>query len=361
MSENTATEPAASSNASEVKESLSPDSWAIKRAKELEARTKPPSQPTATPTETTEAQAEVTEPATQEPAPEEDVLSKLGIDSSEKLDAVIEALTKQEGNKSRLLDRLKELNAERKAEKTRAEQLQEELQRIRAEQPKAESNPYATVTDAEKIAALEQQSADVLDWADELLAVNELAGANDPVYDRQGNPVTFDGKQWTKLMVRDAMRNAKNALAKHLPAQRKAVEAIGKREELKRALMEQASKELPWFAKEDDPVKQKYEAMLKEVGIEQIEATVPDAAPRLRHALAHAANSLYGRKVIADSGIGRKPSLTPPSNPGSGAAKSSQPEARVSAALRELEQRYKTTGSEADYIAFRAAQRTNRV
>jgi hypothetical protein len=367
MSESTTTETAASSNAGD-KESISAESWVFKREKELQARAKtPPSQVPATPKEEKQPEAtpEVQEPSAKEQHEEpnasegEDVLSKLGIDSQEKLDAVIEALTKQDGNKSRLLARLNELNADRKAQKTRAQELEEELKRIKSESPKpTEQNPYAKIKSASEIESLETQAAEALDWADDILAVNEMSGANDPVYDRQGNPVLVDGKPWTKIMVRDAMRNAKNALAKHLPAQRKAIEAESKRTELGKALMEQATKELPWLSQENDPVKAKYDALLKDVGIEAIENSVPDAAPRLRHALAHAANSLYAPKVVAGGVQGKTPSIKPPSNPGSGAAKSSSPEARMSASLKEALQRYQKSGSPEDYVTLRTLQQS---
>lgn len=348
---------------------VSPENWTFRRAKELEARAPkaPPAKPTATPEEETPAPAAASTPETEnesqeQPEGNDDVLSKIDLDSlsEQQLHAIADKL------KSRAISRYGELTAKARSEAERVKQLQEELDRVRSEIPKAaEQNPYAAIKTPDELAAIEQQSAEVLDWADDVLAVNELAGANDPVFDRHGRPIEYDGKQWTKLMVRDAMRNAKNALAKHLPSQRKVLEATTKREELKNALLQQAQKELPWLAKDDDPAKKGYEELLNAVGIEQIEASVPDAAPRLRHALAHAANSIYARKVVENSGVGasapKKPSLTPPSNPSSGAARSSSPEARVDAQLKEALMRYQQTGSESDFVKLRTLQRNKRV
>lgn len=69
--------------------------------------------------------------------------------------------------------------------------------------------------------------------------------------------------------------------------------------------------------------------------------------------MAHAANSIYGRRLVKDSPSGVQ--LTPPRTNASSAPKVSRT-GKNKKALTDLSNRFKATGNRDDYVNYRAKQ-----
>ena len=84
----------------------------------------------------------------------------------------------------------------------------------------------------------------------------------------------------------------------------------------------------------------------------------PDVAAQMNYIIAHAANSLYGRTPVADSPT--SPKLNPPKTGTTSASQSEIPVKKSAKALKDLSQRFKTTGTKNDFITLRTLQLKNR-
>ena len=128
---------------------------------------------------------------------------------------------------------------------------------------------------------------------------------------------------------------------------------------MKKTFAEQAEAELPWMKGEDNDTRRKYEAMIKDPRFVAMEESVdPEIASQLNYIIAHAANSLYARKPIAEKNIPGR--LTPPSNATSSAGTPEKTASKSVKALKEISQRFKTSGSKGDFINLRTLQLQNR-
>ena len=68
-----------------------------------------------------------------------------------------------------------------------------------------------------------------------------------------------------------------------------------------RAFEEQAKQELSWLQGEDNDTRKQYESMLSDKRFIDLQDKVdPDISAQLPYLIAHAANSMYGRKLIQD-------------------------------------------------------------
>jgi hypothetical protein len=76
--------------------------------------------------------------------------------------------------------------------------------------------------------------------------------------------------------------------------------------------------------------------------------------------VAHAANSIYGRKLIDMDSKPKSPAINPPSTPSTTAAAPERTESRTEKTVKDIESRFKQTGSASDFIALRAAQISKR-
>ena len=84
----------------------------------------------------------------------------------------------------------------------------------------------------------------------------------------------------------------------------------------------------------------------------------PDVAAQMNYIIAHAANSLYERTPIADSPT--SPKLNPPKTGITSASQSEKPVKKSAKALKDLSQRFKTSGNKNDFITLRTLQLKNR-
>lgn len=276
-----------------------------------------------------------------------DVLSNIDLDnlSEEELRDLSDKLG------SRAVLRFGELTAKRK-------QAEAELSELRAKLQDSDNplkgnvdqsrNPYRDIGTVEDLQKVAQEIDSVIEWAEDTIFNAEGYGADDVVTEVRG-------KEYTKAEVRKQLLDARKAEKKFLPAQLKVLQDKEYAKQTKSSLTEKAKEEFGWIGKEGDSLNEKYQSMLDDPRLEGLEEFSPELAAQLPYLLAHSANSLYGRRVIAsDESTPRKKGvqLDPPSSmPGS--AKS---EKQIGSALKNLQETQKTfrqTGSKDDFIKMR--------
>ena len=88
---------------------------------------------------------------------------------------------------------------------------------------------------------------------------------------------------------------------------------------------------------------------------------VPDLAPYLPNLIAHAANSMYGRKSLSLEPTPKSsPKINPPSSPSNAAAESERADPVEEKEVKVAANRFRETGKPDDYIALRTAQLNKR-
>lgn len=290
------------------------------------------------------------EPKAKEPS--EDVLSH--VDLSTLTDEQITELAAR--GKSGLLKRVAELTALRRQAEEKAQSLEEFVsQKAQATLTSApvEGNPYAKLTTPDEVTAKYQEVAEVIEWAEEVLDRAENLSSDEIA-------AVVDGQSLTKAQVKENLRKARKAHDKYLPAQFKELQGQESRKYQRTAFDAQARQELPWMSEEGD-LKKTYERMTADPLLKKLEREVPELAPQIGYILAHAANSIHGRKSWSlDAPAKKTVNLDPPDSPATSAASSSRPADREDKHVSELSKRYLESGKQDDFIAYRTAQLTKR-
>jgi hypothetical protein len=300
--------------------------------------------------------AESVNESEQQPAEESDVLSK----SSKEID--LESMSEQDLRElaeklgSRAVARYGELTAKRRQAEEQLNALKQELvkrdtQKDPLETKKIENNPFGDIDTVEKLQAKAKEVDEAIEWAEDILWHNEHLGAEDIV-------ATIDGKDYTKAQVRKVMRDSQKARKDFLPAQLAEVNARQNRVAVKQQFTEAIKTELNWMQGDDNDVRKRYEILKESPLLKKAMESVPDLEPYMEYMVAHAANSIYGRRPIVES----KPSarLSPPSMQASSSAQSEQPETRAVKAVKDIQQRFSSSGATTDFIALRALQHSKR-
>jgi hypothetical protein len=318
-----------------------------KQKPKLEPEQKPKPEPEP---EKAEAKDEATSPegAKDEAKPTKAVLSK---DVDELTDEDIAELAQR--GKSGLLKRIAELTAKRKLaeEKTAALEAAINTAKQRLPEPKVDNNPYANISNLKELQAKRKEVDEVVEWAEDIMFNSEDLSATDVA-------VTVDGKEYTKADIRESLKKARKARDKFIPAQFSELQAKDQRGQLETAFKQQARQELSWLENEDNDTRKRFQAMVNDPRLKAVKDAVPDIAPQIDYLIAHAANSMYGRKLIEDKP--KSPSINPPSNPSTSASSSERTDSRMDKSLKEIESRFKQSGSSSDFIALRAAQISKR-
>ena len=165
---------------------------------------------------------------------------------------------------------------------------------------------------------------------------------------------TVNGQELTKLQVRKALRDAQKARKDFLPSQLRELQASEQRKALRGQMDVAARQELEWMGGEDNDVRKQYEILKGSPLLRKAMDSVPDLEPYMEYMVAHAANSIYGRKSI---NIDKpKVSINPPSSPGSSSAQTEQPEGRQQKQERDTHERFLKTNAVSDFIALRTQQ-----
>ena len=291
------------------------------------------------PEEVSEEQEEIVEDESEEEGEEEQEIDLLSLNPAQ-----IQELAKK--SRSRLLHRVGELTAQKKA-------LEEKLNSQAEAKPlptiPQESNPFRDIDTVEGLKAKYEELEKVAEETDTILEEHEDYGAEDII--------VVGDKEFTKKEIRRANRNAREAMAKYLPAQSA---ELAKREQ--RKVMEQQytaliPQEVPELADEESELSKQYKALLSDPLVEQVNKLVPDLGPQLPYILAHAIRSIHrtqkSKSVVKAAGSASKAKV--PGTPfGAGAAKSGVKTAKKSA--DQAYQRFQSSTSVEDWVAARVAR-----
>ena len=263
---------------------------------------------------------------------------------------------------SRAVARFGELTAKRKAAEERVAAVEQQLAAIAQQREqkvdplsdgKPKENPYKAIKSLPDLQAKAREVDEVIEWADDVLWNSDHLGADDVV-------ATVDGRELTKGQVRKALKDAQRARKEHLPAQLAELQASEQRKAVKAQLEQNARKELQWLEGEDNDVRKQYEALRASPVLARAKEAVPELEPYLEYMVAHAANSIYGRKPIELAPQPKQAAITPPSNPSASVATTEQPEAREDKRENDIRKRLASTNAVSDFVALRTAQLSKR-
>jgi len=279
---------------------------------------------------------EETEEESEEEAEEESEIDLLSLTTEQ-----IQSLAKK--GKSRLLQRIGELTAQKKA-------LEEKIQSQPQSQAKVvpqDENPFREVASFEALKGKYDELERTLETTDEILEEHEDYGPDDII--------VVGDKEFSKKQIRKANRNAREALTKYIPAQQQHLIKIAQYEEMSKQYSEAAKSEVPEIQDEESEIGKSYKALVSDPLIDRIKAQVPEIGFQIEYILAHASRSIYGNKKIkTQSAMGSKLKVNPSSTPyGAGAAKSSSP---AKAKVGDAYNRFEKSGSPEEWIAARIAK-----
>ena len=301
--------------------------------------------------ESTEAEVneEVVAERTEEPEGSTDVLSHLDLDDMSEED--LRELSEKLG--SRAVARFGELTAKRKAAEAKLKKIEAQLQNNNPlETQEVANNPYASVDTIQGLQEKAKEVTDVIEWAEETLFNADGYGPEDVVTE-------VEGKGLTKSDVRKSLLNARKARDKYLPAQLQTVQRVQQSHQLKEAFDTQAEQDLNWLQGEDNDVRKSYEAMIGDPRFNSLrEKADPEVAAQLNYLIAHAANSIYGRKPVKEAP--KSATLTPPKAAITAGASSDKGVNKSVKALKDLNQRFRHSGNKSDFITLRTQQLKNR-
>jgi len=251
----------------------------------------------------------------------------------------IQSLAKK--GKSRLLQRIGELTAQKKA-------LEEKIQSQPAiKEVPQEQNPFREIESIDDLKAKYKELERTLDSTDELLEEYE---------DYRSEDIILVGDQeFTKQQIRKANRNAREALTKYIPAQQAHLAQIAQMEQLKGQYIAAAQEEVPDITDESTPVGKQFKDLVSDPLIEKLRKQVPEIGYQIEYILAHASNSINsGTRIKKQPAVGNKLKVSPSSTPfGAGAAKSS-----ISAKTKVTDAytRFEKSGSPEEWVAARIAK-----
>ena len=131
---------------------------------------------------------------------------------------------------------------------------------------------------------------------------------------------------------------------------------------MKLHLKKRAKDELSWLTGDDNDTRRQYESTISDPRFKKLKEVVKREAPeisgQLDYFFAHAANSIYGRKLVPNG----KPSMTmnPPRTGPTGSAKSDKSQSRTAKAIKDLHNQFKQSGDARDFAALRKLQMASR-
>ena len=279
----------------------------------------------------------------------DNVLSQLDLDNLSEDE--IRELSEKLG--SRAVSRFGELTAKRKKAEERLVELENKLSENELKSAtRIENNPYSDLKNIDDLKSKAVEVNNIIEWAEDILFNTDGFSPEDKVTE-------IDGKSITKKEVRTTLQNARKTRDKFLPDQLRNIQKLDNAVKIKKNFEEQAENELSWMKGEDNDTRRKYEAMIKDPRFVEMEQSVdPEVASQLNYIIAHAANSLYARKTITEKSTPGR--LNPPSNATSSAGTPEKTASKSIKALKEISQRFKTSGSKNDFINLRTLQIKNR-
>lgn len=284
-----------------------------------------------------EVPAESEETEAEEEAEEEEEESE--VDLLSLTTEQIQALAKK--GKSRLLQRIGELTAQKKA-------LEEKIQsQPQVKEVPQEENPFREIQSFDDLKAKYQELERTLETTDALLEEYEDYRADDIIL--------VGDKEFTKQQIRQANRGCRDGLTKYLPAQQAHLQQIVQMEQLKGQYIAAAEEEVPDIKDESTPVGKQFRDLVSDPLIDKLRKQVPEIGYQIEYILAHAANSINGgTRIKKQPAVGNKLKVSPSSSPfGAGAAKSST---SSKSKVVDAYSRFEKSGSPEEWIAARIAK-----
>ena len=302
-----------------------------------------------TPEEVIEETQEAEEGEPEVESASEDVLSQIDLDNASEEE--LRELADKLGSKA--VARFGELTARRKTAEEKLAKLEASLQQKDPleSKKKIENNPFGNLDSIESLQDKAQEIEQIVDWAEDLLFEGADYAADDVITE-------IEGKEMTKAEVRKSLLQARKAQKTFLPDQLSKIQARETAQNMEVAFKQRAKEELSWLEGEDNDVRKQYEATVNDARFQKMKEIIsreaPDVAGQLDYWFAHAANSIYGRKPIAEG----KPSmkLTPPKGATTSNANAAKSPSRTAKALKELQSQFKQSGNPRDFAALRKLQ-----
>ena len=259
---------------------------------------------------------------------------------------------------SKAVARFGELTARRKTAEEKLAKLEASLQQRDPLEStkKIENNPFSNLDSIEDLQSKAEEIEQIVDWAEDLLFEGADYAADDVITE-------IEGKEMTKAEVRKSLLQARKAKKTFIPDQLSKIQAKEQAGNMEVAFKERAKEELSWLDGEDNDIRKQYEATVNDSRFlkmkEIISKEAPDVAGQLDYWFAHAANSIYGRKPLAEG----KPSmkLTPPKGATTSNANAAKSPSRTAKALKELQSQFKQSGNARDFAALRKLQMASRL
>ena len=302
------------------------------------------------PVETTEVAKEPEQESPEQVTTEEtsaDVLSHVDLDN------MSESELKEMGQKlgTKAVARFGELTARRKQAEERMQVMEQELQQLKQSNtqtaPKVKDNPLAKVKTVNELQKHQNAAQEVIEWAEDLLDKHEDSSATSVI-------TNVNNKEMTKADVKKHLRHSRNVVNKYVPAQ---VASLQRRSSLVNqaaSYKRKALEEFDWIKDEKNDTTKKYSAMLNDKRLASLQRTNPELSTQMPYILAHAANSMYGRKTVDAT----KAPMTPPKPVGGNAATSERKPSNRTAMQKEVSQQFKSSGNINDFIALRTLQKS---
>ena len=327
----------------QVKSNLSPEEFISSRYKNEEPKKE------VSESEDTKEESKKSEESEKSKDEQADVPSQVDLDKLSQSE--LDQLSKKLG--SRAVARFGELTAKKKAAEEQLEALKKQVaqrQQRQFSEDEVKKNPYKDIKDPKKLQAKAKELDEVIEWAEDVIFDSDGLMADDVV-------TTVDGKELTKKDVRAALKNARNSKSKYLPMQIQNLRAEANGVKLKNNFAAKARQELSWMSEDDNDVNKKYKSMLNDKRlVSSLSSANPEVKAQLPYLLAHAANSLYARKVLpADKVEKGKVSLDPPKSNTSSAAKPARSNVAQKKA-NSLKNQFTSSGNTKDFIKLRTQQ-----
>ena len=306
-----------------------------------------------TPEEVIEETQEAEEGEPEVESASEDVLSQIDLDNASEEE--LRELADKLGSKA--VARFGELTARRKTAEEKLAKLEASLQQKDPleSQKKIENNPFGNLDSIKSLQDKAQEIEQIVDWAEDLLFEGADYAADDVITE-------IEGKEMTKAEVRKSLLQARKAKKTFLPDQLSKIQARETAQNMEVAFKQRAKDELSWLEGEDNDIRKQYEATVNDARFQKMKEIVskeaPDVAVQLDYWFAHAANSIYGRKPIAESQPSMK--LTPPKGATTSNANAAKSPSRTAKALKELQSQFQKSGNARDFAALRKLQMASR-
>lgn len=320
-------------------ENISPSDFINRRSQEVEQ-----------PTEEVQGVAESSNEETSE-SNSTDVLSNVDLDN------MSESELKDIGQKlgTKAVARFGELTARRKQAEERMQRMEQELQSLKKEKekvPVVKDNPLKDITDPVKLQQHHESAREVIEWAEALLDDHEDYKAHDVIAD-------LDGKEYTKSEIKKTLRQSRDVVNKFVPAQAQELQKGVAVQNNTKAFQRKAVQEFDWMKDKNNPTAKRYQAMISDKRVAELSKTNPELSSQMPYLLAHAANSMYGRRTITDTNpIVAKTGIKPPPARTGSAARPERKVSNKSVAQKEVSERFKSSGSINDFVALRTLQKS---